>query len=725
MKREISFHRKRGDGGRLSRRARIIPAFWTIAFFLAAGSPRLPGWPSDQQTRSIHLQLTEKAFSSVQKSLKHSFLQSNGPAIASYTTYLVNDTPAHGNNISRNLGPIQEHFVNFLYNFRTGRNDEAARNLAYCIHLIEDMNVPAHAFNIPHYNPPARLVDNFELASWNRNDISAWLTDPQANLASQPEDPASYFFTEAARAARSNVAASSFAGYWHEGQGDPWCGAYGIPGCQDGPAGYYTQSGSLVDVDLFPAMVLPGSGAEAFLKSQLNESVRWVSLFLLSVDRSLAELPAQPAVLAFPRLIQTPGEWTGLAVVNHGPDSARLTFRAFGNDGRTIPGADPARNPLQVTLPSGRQYSAVASQIFGESLQTAGGWIRLESDRRQVAGFFLSFDSELRQMDGTDVSERLYSSLVFPEAGNSEISLVNPNAKLSSQLTIQLFSDQGALQGSPVYGTVPPLGRFAARLSSLFPGSAAEGGGYLAITSSLAVAAVQTIAVPGAYTRNLNAMNANEGARTLYAPQFVIGDGYRSSLTLVNLESSSAAVSLRWMDDQGRILGQPASVNIPGRGRKAISDASLFRVTPPGSGYLVMESDRRLGGAVLFGDDTGAGFQTSLPLAYAGQKDLVYSQLAQNDTYYTGVAVLNPGTAEANLQVSAYDADGMARGMGWHKLGPGCRFSRLLSQLIPGLPALSKGYFLVRSDQPVFSFAVFGTRTFSVLSAIPAPTPLP
>jgi hypothetical protein len=112
--------------------------------------------------------------------------------------------------------------------------------------------------------------------------------------------------------------------------------------------------------------------------------------------------------------------------------------------------------------------------------------------------------------------------------------------------------------------------------------------------------------------------------------------------------------------------------------------------------------------------------QTALPLVTLGHEDIIYSQVAQNDVYYTGLAVINPGAAEAHLSISVYDERGAEKGSGSETLGPGSRFSKLLTQIAPAAPSMSKGYFRVKSDQPVFSFAVFGTTTFSVLSAIPA-----
>lgn len=70
---------------------------------------------------------------------------------------------------------------------------------------------------------------------------------------------------------------------------------------------------------------------------------------------------------------------------------------------------------------------------------------------------------------------------------------------------------------------------------------------------------------------------------------------------------------------------------IPAKGRKVISDPAVFQASAANSGYICVESDRLLTGAVFFGDESGARMQTALPRVTLGQKDIIYSQVAQNE----------------------------------------------------------------------------------------------
>jgi hypothetical protein len=429
---------------------------------------------------------------------------------------------------------------------------------------------------------------------------------------------------------------------------------------------------------------------------------------------------SMPNTLIFPRVVQTADESFGVAVVNYSNDDTHLTFTAYDDNGNLVSGSVSGKNPAVVMLPPAEQFVAVGPELLGDTFNTQGSWLQMTSERKDVAGFFLTFDPALLTMDGTDVNGRILTSLIFPEAAEGEISLINANENQQAEVTISLYDDEGTVQGPSLHRSIGPRARYSASLPQLFPSLATGAAGYVSVTSSLGLAGLQVAGRRDIYSWALQAANGNRGARTLYSPQFVTGFGYRSCLEIVNLDILPASVTLKWINDEGHSVGLPASFTIPPRGRKVISDPSYFQAGAPNAGYISVESDRLLTGAVFFGDENGTQMQTALPLATAGLEDIIYSQVAQNDVYYTGLAVINPGAADARITISIYDELGREKGSGSEKLAPGCRFSKLLTQIVPDAPAMSRGYFRVKSDQPIFSFAVFGTRTFSVLSAIPA-----
>jgi hypothetical protein len=215
------------------------------------------------------------------------------------------------------------------------------------------------------------------------------------------------------------------------------------------------------------------------------------------------------------------------------------------------------------------------------------------------------------------------------------------------------------------------------------------------------------------------------GSRTVLSPQYAAGGGlWKSVLTILNLEAAETRVTLSlWLDD-GTQAGSAFSVDVPAGGRFVMRDPTPFGLPAvPESllqGYVRIESSvTRVAGSVQFGDPASSKFQTALPCVSQATTDLLFSQVAQDDTWFTGLAVTNPDPNAAQITVTVYRTDGTPAASGAVSVPPNGRFSKLLTQIVTDMPQLTRGYFVVHSDRPVFGFAVFGTHSLSVLSAIP------
>jgi len=233
-------------------------------------------WSTGTTGESVHEQISNKAFDIVFGRLVNKpFLKAYRESIVSYTTSAENDTNAHGGNSERNGGNIALWLNAFSIAYKAQHWDDAAEYLGYCLHLIEDMNVPAHAFNIPHVDYPD--FDNFELmADEGLNKLGVIsLPDIVIEETDPPDDPTSYY-TLARDATRANVSSKGFSAYWHLGNGPDWNG--------DGPQGYYDNP--ITNEDIFPKLYSNMSQQQTdFLVGQLSEAVRYTGLFLLAVDR--------------------------------------------------------------------------------------------------------------------------------------------------------------------------------------------------------------------------------------------------------------------------------------------------------------------------------------------------------------------------------------------------------------------------------------------------------
>ncbi len=427
---------------------------------------------------------------------------------------------------------------------------------------------------------------------------------------------------------------------------------------------------------------------------------------------------------------------TGIAAVNLGTSSADLTFTAYNPDG-TLFTASGISNPMTILLAPKQQLPRVDFQVFGEGLLRLGkftGWFNLRSTSRQVLGFFLLFDDELNFLDGTDVSGRLFKSLIFTavgEQGTTQLCAANPGGQ-ATQLTIEAVRSDGGNKAVAAR-SVPAHGSASEVLTSLIPGITFSPTDYFKVTSGTAgISALEMMILPGKYQTALNGQNPESAATLLYAPQYAVGGGnWRTTLSIVNVDSQPGTVTVRMIADDGTPVGQSPTLPIPARGKIFISDQNFLVNSNAGlvQGYLEINGNgNRLLGNVFFGDPEQQRFASSLPFVSQLQSSLVFAHIASSDTYFMGLALLNPnGYSTATAEIRVFSNEGLMVAQKSVALPSRTRQSLVLTEHFPELLGrqVNSGYVMVLSDTPIAGYAVYGTHSLNVLSAIPAQVPNP
>ena len=416
---------------------------------------------------------------------------------------------------------------------------------------------------------------------------------------------------------------------------------------------------------------------------------------------------------------------TGIAVANLDPAEAELTYTAFDSNGSAMYG-EGIRNPISLPLAGGAQLPRMDHQIFGDGFGAAnqGGWLRVDCTSPVTSAFLLLFDEALTVLDGTSASFAGTSAFVLPEIGGNEefaeIRAANPGDN-SAQVRFDLFDAAGQSQGTPALRTIPASGVLAETIGGLFPGSAGAAR-YVRATANHPVIPLLLWGSAGRYLQVLAGQDAGSGAATLYSPQYAVGGPWRSTLSIVNLDSQAGQVALEFTDRTGKTVTRTET--IAARGKLAIEAQDYF--ADPYSGLheglvKITGGGVKLAGSVVFGDRERQLCSSALPLISALQNEAVFSQVASNDTYYTGIALMNPGNTEARVALAVYDSGGQRLADPAVTLGPKTSRAFVLTSLAPELAGrqLISGYVRVTADQPIACFALYGTHDYKALSAIP------
>ncbi|MBN2317858.1 MAG: fibronectin type III domain-containing protein [Acidobacteria bacterium] len=454
--------------------------------------------------------------------------------------------------------------------------------------------------------------------------------------------------------------------------------------------------------------------------------------------------------------------YVGTAITNMDAGAATIIFTAFDREGNRIVGEE-ITNPVEYQLNPGAQLPLIDVQIFGDNLSQfhSNGWVRMESTSDQVRGFFLTFDGRTRRMDGAGFVAEPLSDFIFTDIeadGANKIVLINNNPENAS-VTIDLVRANGTTRDS-VTETIGSYESMAANIyDDLFDGRTPDATDYVRVSATHGVEPFLMLQQGTGDISFIPAQNTSEGAPIVYSPQYLFNRTYRTSLSVVNLDSSAGSVRFQLFGEDGVQIGETEEMLLEPNGKLYVDDPEFFltpAVIEEQVASVVREGANRIAG-ILFGDSeereyssetstsltdgyvkvTGDGiriagnvtfrdrnretFVSTLPLISELQQSLVFSHVASDDQYFTGIALVNPGSSTATVTLNLYTVEGNPVTGTTLSIPARQRECRPLTEIFPSLQGvdLTNGYIRLSSDVPVAAYSMFGTHDLSMLSAIP------
>ena len=451
---------------------------------------------------------------------------------------------------------------------------------------------------------------------------------------------------------------------------------------------------------------------------------------VISGDRifTTAGTPDGPAavVLDCPRRTEY-GYYTGIALVNLDTIPALVTFKAFGASGVSSGAKSDSNAPIRILNP-GEQVAVLDSELFGST--SAEGvtpdWIEIGSSAPYVVGFFVAFDANLTSVSGTMLSSRTTSSLVFSETApetSPRVMLRNPGER-DAVITCDLVGTEG-LPLNSVSRTIGARSSLTTSITELFGGTSSGSSSYLRVTSDQPLYGCELLESSSQWFPALAPPPAGPGIKTLYAAQYVYGGPWASEIVVVNADLTQDTLILRWIGDDGTQIGRTCTASLPAFGKVQISDLSCFAASPQEiqQGYVEIKTGQsRIVGNILLRDMEGSKPATSLPLLSELHTSYVIPHVASDQRYFTGIAILNPGSSDATVTTQVFDSNGAVVATLRETLLSRHRTSRVLTEMFPGLIGrkLLSGYMRITSDIPLAVFALFGTNDLATLLALPA-----
>ena len=425
--------------------------------------------------------------------------------------------------------------------------------------------------------------------------------------------------------------------------------------------------------------------------------------------------------LYFPVLPQGPDGFNGLAILNRSSETVQLDLELF-TEGLTEMGT--------LEVQSGGQVAQLVSEIFGENA-TAPAWIRLDSEGTQLASFFQFGKSDLSQLDGgvavSEQSTTFYFTRVFDgptafrgQPATTTLSILNPN---STPVTLRLTYVSPA--GDQIFVLLIRPDSFLFESASGLFGENLSGGYVKAeVIQGDGAAGFEIIELPDSSTvLGLNAALENSSSQ-IFSAQLAIQEGFFTNLNLVNTTPETRSVTLTAVDSDGSNLGGPVQMSLEA-GAQFAQDAGAVFVDPGQdfTGSLRVDFDSPgVVGDVIFGDSSNLNFAASVPLQTATFQEAIFPHLANALGFFTGVALFNPGSADAEFTLEVVSSEGESVGQVTEFLSAGQRVSRLVDQFVTDSAGQVGGFVTIVSDQPLVGqmlFGVSGAQGVTLFSAVP------
>lgn len=451
------------------------------------------------------------------------------------------------------------------------------------------------------------------------------------------------------------------------------------------------------------------------------------TLLLIMVSLAPNTFAQAGSVLNFPRLLSAAErETTGFALVNPTNQTCNIQFRLYDASGRLIVVASDI-------VRGGQQLARLGSEIF--RFISATGWVQASCAVSGVQGFWLGGDFST-YADGAAAATPA-SDQVFPfVTSRTEISIVNPG--MSSALTlIAIRGIDGQFLGSPLLRTIPAQGVLQEPVGVLFPGidfaTAKPNIRIIAVSPVSATAMVRDF-LGSRDSAVINGIDASEGTVAPYEvnlPHVVSGPignaRYRSVIGVANQSVNTNTYTVAFFDRSGSSFRQ--TFTLPGLASTWVLADELFAFGSDWhDGWVKITGTDAIGGFVAYADSVSGGVAV-VPGQNASTR-LLFAHIADLEPWGTGLALLNPSSTDAVVEVFAIRPGGGL--IGGAENVPSARITlparsktaKLLSEFIPRTQCETSngGFVLVRSanNVPIHGIQLFFLRSLVVLSNIAA-----
>jgi len=417
----------------------------------------------------------------------------------------------------------------------------------------------------------------------------------------------------------------------------------------------------------------------------------------------------------------------GVALVNEQPEAQDVHVWLLDRDGR-----EHGNQTVNLPLAANAQDAFLVDSVPDFSPEI--GSILFTTTTTGLKGFFAVGDYSGTRLDGVSGNLRKGKELFFPvvpatEFQTASLALYNEGGEPADiRLTVRDGTNGRELKG--ISRPISAHGTLATSLKELFPSTSIPPNAYVRVESASELRGFELVADSQACA----SLSAQVAVPTdvLWVPHFLAKErGGNTVLRVLNAETTlTAPLKIEAFDDEGKLLGLSSLTLRPGEmTTRDLEDIMGSGFEGDSTGYLKISvkrslfdsGSRRLFGAVTYSGN-GGQFSSSVEMLASGSSKVLFPQLAQSKalSIFTGLALVNPGSETAIVQLVAYRPNGVKSQEVTVSVPPASRLVDLLNGkrfFGSGFDQVN-GHLRITSNVPLLSVVLFGDYASSYLAAV-------
>ncbi|PYS26651.1 MAG: hypothetical protein DMG11_19110 [Acidobacteria bacterium] len=242
----------------------------------------------------------------------------------------------------------------------------------------------------------------------------------------------------------------------------------------------------------------------------------------------------------------------------------------------------------------------------------------------------------------------------------------------------------------------------------LFPGIGTSFVGSMSLTSNVPIA---VLALRGTFNQSndfimatVPVFSGSTSTEPAVVPQIADGSGYVTELILLNPAATPITGTVEFSasvaTDRGTNTTFPYVIPPSGTWTLTTTGTRQFASITPAAGNVAPVA------TAIFKQFTGSNlnFEAGVPAVRAFTRAVMFG--TRDATHRTALAIVNPGTRTASVQLTALRSDGTTVAQKTISLASSGRSAAFLDELIPELPASFDGTALVESTTPVYAITL-------------------